>query len=148
MESCFFHNGKSHLAKALAYEACKKQHSVLCVAVMNLVNTLIEAATERKLEKTTRKYAKPQLLVVDELDYISIDRTGSEFLFQVFAKRYDSHCASIIITTNRAFKEWTMTFDKDAILTSAVLDRILPCWKVVVIEGKSYRMRKAFNAKV
>ena len=138
--------GKTFLAKALAYEACKKQHSVLCVAAMDLVNTLIEAATEKKLEKTIRKYATPQLLIIDELGYIPLDRTGSELLFQVFARRYDSPCASTIITTNRVFKEWTMTFNNDAVLTSAVLDRILHRCEIVIIEGKSYRMRKAFDA--
>lgn len=135
--------GKTHLAKALAYEVCKKQHSVLCVAAMELVNTLIEAATAKKLEEAIRKYTKPQLLVVDELGYIPLDRTASELLFQVFARRYESLCGSTIITTNRAFKEWATTFANDAVLTSAVLDRIVHRCEIVVIEGKSYRMRKA-----
>ena len=139
--------GKTHLAKALAYEACKKRHSVLCVTAVELVNMLIKAASEKKLEEAISKYTKPQVLLVDELGYIPFDRTASELLFQVFARRYDSPCASTIITTNRAFKEWTKIFANDAVLTSAVLDRIVHRCEIVVIEGKSYRMRKVLTAE-
>jgi len=90
--------------------------------------------------------AKPQLLAVDELDYIPLDRKRSELLFQVFARSYDSPCTSTIITINMVFKEWTMTFNNDAMLTSVVLDRILHRCEIVIIESKSYRMRKAFDA--
>jgi len=135
--------GKTHLAKALAYEACKKRHSVLCISAMELVNALIEATSERKLESKLKKYVKPQLLLIDELGYIPLDKAASELLFQVFARRYEEQYASTIITTNRAFKEWPITFANDAVLTSAVLDRILHRCEVVTVEGTSYRMRKA-----
>jgi DNA replication protein DnaC len=110
---------------------------------MELVNALIEATSERKLESKLKKYVKPQLLLIDELGYIPLDKAASELLFQVFARRYEEQYASTIITTNRAFKEWPITFANDAVLTSAVLDRILHRCEVVTVEGTSYRMRKA-----
>ncbi len=139
--------GKTHLAKALAYEACKKRHSVLCVPAMELINSLVEAASEKRMEERLRKYAKPELLVIDEFGYIPLDRAASELLFQMLARRYDSQCAPTIITTNRAFKEWPKALANDAVLASALLDRVLERCEVISIEGKSYRMRKTIETE-
>jgi len=134
--------GKTHLARALACEACRNQHSVLCVSAMQMVNTLVEASAAKRLEKAMAKYTRPELLLLDELGYIPLDQASAELVFQVFARRYDSKHGSVIVTTNRAFKEWGKTFAGDAGLTSAVLDRVIHRCELVTIEGTSYRMRK------
>lgn len=134
--------GKTHLAKALAYEACKKKHAVVCENAMHLINTLLEAAAENRLEAAMKKFTKPRLLLVDELGYIPLDRPAAEMFFQLLARRYESQEASTIITTNRAFADWPKTFANDATLTSAVLDRVVHRCEVVMIKGTSYRMRE------
>jgi len=139
--------GKTHLAKALAADACRKGHSALFISAMHMANMLVEAQAGKALDKVVEKLSKPTLLVVDELGYIPMDRAASELMFQVFSRRYDSNCAPVVITTNRTFKEWTKTFAQDGVLTSAVLDRILHRCNPVVIEGTSYRMRKITDPK-
>lgn len=131
--------GKTHLAAALAREACLKRLPVLFTSAIDIVNHLTEARAQNNLAAAIRRYARPKLLVVDELGYLPLDKVGAEMLFQVFCVRYE--VASTVITTNRAFKEWTKTFANDATITSAVLDRINHHCEVVVIEGQSYRMK-------
>jgi len=86
-----------------------------------------------------KKYLKPSLLVLDELGYLPIDKTGADLLFQVISHRYDQ--GTLIITTNRAYKHWPEIFNNDSTLTSAILDRVLHHAETAVIEGKSYRMK-------
>ena len=90
-------------------------------------------------DKAIRKYTLPKLLVIDELGYLPIDKLGANLLFQIISKRYET--GSILLTGNRAFKEWPKIFDNDSTVTSAVLDRLLHHSEVVIIEGKSYRMK-------
>jgi DNA replication protein DnaC len=78
-------------------------------------------------------------LVIDEVGYLPIDRTGANLLFQVISERYER--GSIILTTNQPFKSWPKLFNDDATLTSAVLDRLLHHAETVVIDAKSYRMK-------
>jgi DNA replication protein DnaC len=78
-------------------------------------------------------------LVLDELGYLPIDKTGADLLFQIISGRYEK--ASTIITTNQPYKSWARIFNNDATITSAVLDRLLHHAETVVIEGKSYRMK-------
>ena len=78
--------------------------------------------------------------MVDELGYLPIDKKGADLLFQIISTRYER--GSIIITTNRAFKDWAQIFNNDSTLTSALLDRLLHHAEAVVIEGKSYRMKE------
>lgn len=77
---------------------------------------------------------------MDELGYLPIDKNGADLLFQIISERYER--GSIIITTNRVFKDWPQIFNNDTTLTSALLDRLLHHTEAVVIEGKSYRMRE------
>lgn len=132
--------GKSHLATALAHHACHEGHSVLFTTAIDLVNTLAAAQAEHRLERELRRYTKPAILLIDELGYLPIDRYGADLLFQVVSARYER--GSIILTTNRPFKNWPAIFSDDAVLTSAVLDRLLHHHELVVIEGPSYRMGK------
>jgi len=131
--------GKTHLATALAYEACLAGHTVLFTTAIDIVNTLAAAQSTQRLKAELKKYTHPSVVLVDELGYLPIDKTGADLLFQVFSQRYET--GSTIVTTNQAYKHWAKVFNNDATLTSAVLDRLLHHAETVTIEGKSYRMK-------
>lgn len=131
--------GKTHLATALAYQACLKGHSVLFATAVDIVNTLAAAHTTGRLKPEMKKYLKPTLLCIDELGYLPLDKTGADLLFQIISQRYER--GSIVLTTNRAFKHWPEIFNNDSTVTSAVLDRLLHHAETVIIDGKSYRMK-------
>jgi DNA replication protein DnaC len=131
--------GKTHLAIALGYESCLKGHSVLFTSAIDVINTLAAAKRTGRLKQEIKKYAKPALLIVDELGYLPIDKSGADLLFQVISVRYER--GSTLITSNRAFKDWPKIFNNDSTLTAALLDRLLHHAETVVIEGKSYRMK-------
>lgn len=135
--------GKTHLAIALALEACRRNHSVLFTSAVDIINTLAEARAENCLRKAIRRYATPAVLAIDELGYLPVDRVGAELLFQVLGERYEK--GSTIITTNRAYKQWAKTFANDATLASAVLDRVVHHCETVIIKGKSYRLKDRAN---
>jgi len=130
--------GKTHLATALAVEACKRNLHVLFVPAVEMVQNLAAAAAAGNLQQTLRRYLKPQLLICDELGFLGIDRNGADLLFQVLNGRYER--ASTVITTNRVYRDWVLTFNNDATITSAVLDRVMHHCETVTIEGRSYRM--------
>ena len=131
--------GKTHIANAIGYEACLKGYSVLFSTAVNTINTLTAAQSTGRLKQELNKCLKPDLLIMDELGYLPIDKTGADLLFQVISHRYEQ--GSLIITTNRAFKEWPEIFNNDSTLTSALLDRLLHHTETVVIEGRSFRMK-------
>ena len=132
--------GKTHIATALGYQACMKNNTVLFTSAIDAVNNLIAAQHAGQLKQELKKYLKPSLLIMDELGYLPIDKNGADLLFQIISQRYER--GSIIITTNRVFKEWPEIFNNDSTLTSALLDRLLHHTEAVLIEGDSYRMRK------
>lgn len=131
--------GKTHLATALGYTACLQGYSVLFTSAIDVINTLSAAKTSGRLKQELKKYTKPSLLILDELGYLPIDKAGADLLFQVISLRYEQ--GSMIITSNRAYKEWPKLFNNDSTLTSAILDRLLHHAETVVIEGKSFRMK-------
>jgi DNA replication protein DnaC len=131
--------GKTHLATALGYTACLQGHSVLFASAIDVINTLAAAKSAGRLKAELKKYTKPALLILDELGYLPIDKTGADLLFQVISLRYEQ--GAMIITSNRAFKEWPTIFNHDSTLTSAVLDRLLHHADTIIIEGKSFRMK-------
>ncbi len=131
--------GKTHLASALGYTSCLQGYSVLFASAIDVINTLAAAKSAGRLKLELKKYAKPALLILDELGYLPIDKTGADFLFQVISLRYEQ--GSTLITSNRAFKDWPKIFNNDSTLTAAILDRLLHHAETVVIEGKSYRMK-------
>jgi DNA replication protein DnaC len=131
--------GKTHLATALGYQACLQGRSVLFATAIDTINTLIAAQSSGRLKQELNKYLKPSLLILDELGYLPVDKIGSDMLFQIISHRYEH--GSLIITTNRAFKDWPEIFNNDSTLTSALLDRLLHHTETIVIEGKSYRMK-------
>jgi DNA replication protein DnaC len=131
--------GKTHLATALGYAACQQGLSVLFANAIDVINTLHAAQTKGTLKTELRKYTNPALLVLDEIGYLPIDQRGADLLFQVISARYER--GSIVLTTNKAFKQWPSIFNGDSTITSAVLDRLLHHGHTVVIEGASFRMK-------
>jgi DNA replication protein DnaC len=131
--------GKTHLATALGYAACQQGMSVLFANAIDVVNTLHAAQTKGGLKSELRKYTAPSLLILDEVGYLPIDQRGADLLFQVISARYER--GSIVLTTNKAFKQWPSIFNGDSTITSAVLDRLLHHAETIVIEGSSYRMK-------
>ena len=131
--------GKTHLATALGYAACLEGHSVLFADAIAVVNDLTAAQKAGQLKQALKKYLNPQLLHLDEIGYLAIDQRGADLLFQVISQRYER--GSIIITTNKPFKQWPSIFANDTTIASAVLDRLLHHAETVVIEGRSYRMK-------
>ncbi len=131
--------GKSHLASALGYAACQRGYNVLFANAIDVINTLSAAQHKGTLKTEMRKYLTPALLILDEVGYLPIDQRGSDLLFQVISQRYER--GSIVLTTNKAFKQWPSIFNGDSTITAAVLDRLLHHAHTVVIEGTSYRMK-------
>jgi len=132
--------GKTHLASALGYQACLKGHTVLFSSAIDAINNLIAAQHAGTLKQELKKYLRPSLIILDELGYLPIDKNGADLLFQIISARYER--GSIVITTNRVFKDWSQIFNNDSTLTSALLDRLLHHTEAVVIEGKSFRMKE------
>jgi DNA replication protein DnaC len=131
--------GKTHLATALAYAACQNGYSVLFANAIDVINTLSAAQTNGILKSELKRYLAPALLVLDEVGYLPIDQRGADLLFQVISQRYER--GSLLVTSNKAFKQWSTIFNGDSTITSAVLDRLLHHAETVVIEGSSYRMK-------
>ena len=130
--------GKTHLASALAMEACRSGYTVLFTSAVDIVNTLKSAKHNNKLPQVMKKYTRPQLLIIDELGYMPVDKEACDLLFQIVSNRYER--GSIVITTNRSYKDWPIIFNNDATVTSAILDRLLHHVETIKIEGQSYRM--------
>jgi len=131
--------GKTHLATALGYAACLEGHSVLFATAIDVINHLSAAQKKSSLKTELKKYLRPRLLVLDELGYLPIDQHGADLLFQVISQRYER--GSIVLTTNKPFKQWPTIFNNDSTITAAVLDRLLHHAETVVLEGISYRMK-------
>jgi DNA replication protein DnaC len=131
--------GKTHLATALGYAACLEGHSVLFANAIEVINHLSAAQKKSTLKTELKKYLCPRLLVLDEIGYLPIDQHGADLLFQVISQRYER--GSIVVTTNKPFKQWASIFNNDSTIASAVLDRLLHHAETVVIEGTSFRMK-------
>ena len=131
--------GKSHLATALGYAACQKGMKVLFKSAIDVINGLEAAHATGRLSEELKKYRNPDILILDELGYLPLDKRGADLLFQIISLRYEQ--GAIVITTNRAFKQWPEIFNNDSTLTSAILDRLLHKASVIKIEGPSYRMK-------
>ncbi|MGE3310072.1 MAG: IS21-like element helper ATPase IstB [Limisphaerales bacterium] len=135
--------GKTHLATALGYAACQDGHSVLFADAIGVINDLAAAQKRGLLKRQLRKYLGPEVLLLDEIGYLPIDQHGADLLFQVISQRYER--GSLIVTTNKPFKQWASIFNNDGTIASAVLDRLLHHAETVVIEGPSYRMKDRDN---
>lgn len=137
--------GKTHLASALAYSACLEDYPVLFAGAIEVINDLQDAQKSGGLKRALKKYLRPELLVLDEVGYLPIDQKGADLLFQVISQRYER--GSIVLTTNKPFKQWPSIFNNDSTIASAVLDRLLHHAETVLIEGGSYRMKDQEGGK-
>lgn len=130
--------GKTHLAIALGVLACEQNYRVIFKTTAGLVNELVEAKQERRLTYLLRQLKRVDLLILDELGYITFDLAGAELLFQLLASRYET--ASTLVTSNLMFSEWVKVFH-DKSLTAALLDRITHRALVLNMTGTSFRQR-------
>ncbi len=131
--------GKTHLATALGWAACQAGPRVRFATAIDIINSLLAAQNAGRLVKELKAYTRPELLIIDELGYLPIDKRGADLLFQIISQRYER--GSIVLTANKVYKHWPSIFNNDSTLTSAILDRILHHAETIVIEGKSYRMK-------
>jgi DNA replication protein DnaC len=134
--------GKTHAAIVLGIEACRRGHRVLFTTAADLVNTLVEAREEKQLKKYLARLHHYSLVVIDELGYIPFSPEGAQLLFQVFADRYER--ASLLITTNLKFAEWTKVFG-EAALTAALLDRLTHRCYIYDFEWESIRFTESMQ---
>jgi DNA replication protein DnaC len=131
--------GKTHLAVALGRRAILAGYTVLFVAAPSLVAQLAKAHAEGRIEERLVHFAKPKLLIVDELGYLPFEPDAAHLFFQLVSRRYER--GSMLITSNRAISEWGGVFG-DAVVATAILDRLLHYSHVVTIRGDSYRLRE------
>jgi len=134
--------GKTHLAIATGLAACRLGKRVRFYTAANLVNQLEEAQKQYQLERLLAKLEKVDLLVIDELGYLSFSRAGAELLFQVIAERYER--ASTMVTTNLPFGEWGQVFQGER-MTAALLDRLTHRCHIFEINGTSYRFKESMG---
>lgn len=132
--------GKSHIATALGYEACRQGMRVKFYTAAGLINELLAAQQEYRLNKLERQWLVPHLVILDELGYVPFSRVGSELLFQFCSSRYER--GSMIITTNLEFPKWTEVLG-DEQMTAALLDRLTHNAHILNINGDSYRFKQA-----
>jgi DNA replication protein DnaC len=131
--------GKTHLAVALGREAIQHGHSTLFTSATALVTALTNAHHTGRLEERLVHFTKPKLLILDELGYLPLEANAAHLFFQLVSRRYER--GSILITSNRAVSEWGTVFG-DAVVATAILDRLLHHSHVITIRGDSYRLRE------
>jgi DNA replication protein DnaC len=128
--------GKTHLANSIGQLACLQGHRVKFVVAADLVNSLVTAQTKNALGRCLTTWGSYDLLLIDELGYLSFDSRGADLLYQVFNRRYQRN--STIVTTNLPFKEWGKLFT-NAAAASAIADRLVHKGLLIRITGKSRR---------
>ena len=130
--------GETHLAISLGITAAKARKSVYFITCHDLITQLNKAFFENKLDSKIKHFYKYDLLIIDEIGYLPIEKQGSNLFFQLIAKRYEKH--STIITTNINFIKWGNVFS-DSAIANAILDRLLHHSTVIPIQGTSYRIK-------
>lgn len=129
--------GKTHLAQALGFAACQREFRTLFTTAADMINHLVAHKSDHSLERALKKFCSPKLLIIDELGYLPLDKEGRDLFFQVISKR--SQLGSVILTTNKAFKDWGEVFQDNAVAT-AIAERLIEHGELIKIEGKSYRV--------
>jgi DNA replication protein DnaC len=129
--------GKTHIALGLGLSACQKGMSVGFVTAAALVHELMEARDERRLLRLQKQMVSHKLLIIDELGFVPLSKTGAELLFELISQRYER--GATLITSNLPFDEWTETFGSER-LTGALLDRLTHHVSILEMNGESYRL--------
>jgi DNA replication protein DnaC len=130
--------GKTHLAIGLGMSAVKNGITVYFTTAADLIDDLKQHSSMGMLKERLRKIARYNLLIVDEIGYLPLDKEGANFLFQLVSMRYER--SSLVLTSNKPFKDWGQIFGDD-VVASAILDRLLHHCTVVNIKGESYRIK-------
>ncbi len=134
--------GKTHIALGLGLAACQKGLPVRFITAAALVHELIEARDEKRLLRLQKQMLAPKLLIIDELGFVPLSKTGAELLFELISQRYER--SSTLITSNLPFEEWTETFGSER-LTGALLDRLTHHVSILEMNGESYRLAQSRN---
>ena len=132
--------GKSTIAQNLGYQAVMQGHTVLFTTAANMLSDLAAQDGDNALRRRLQYYARPRLLVIDEIGYLSYSNRHADLLFEIINRRYEQH--STVVTTNRPFGEWAEIFPNAACVVS-LIDRLVHHSQVIAIEGDSYRMKEA-----
>jgi len=132
--------GKSMIAQNLAYQAAFQGYSVLFTSAASMLNDLAAQDGDNALRRRLKYYAQPQLLVIDEIGYLSYSNRHADLLFEIVNRRYEK--SAILVTTNRPFAEWGEVFPNAACVVS-LIDRLLHHSEIIAIEGSSYRVKEA-----
>lgn len=132
--------GKSTLALNLAYQALVNGHTALFTTAGQMLGELAALDSDSALRRRLHRYATPDVLVIDEVGYLSYSNRHADLLFELISRRYGA--ASTVVTTNRPFAEWSEVFPNAACVVSLV-DRLVHRAEVVAIEGESYRVKEA-----
>ena len=132
--------GKSMLACNLGHQALIQGHTVLFITAGQLLGELAALDSDSALRRRLKHYAAPDLLLIDEVGYLSYSNRHADLLFELISRRYEQK--STVITTNRAFKEWHEVFPNAACVVS-LIDRLVHRCEIVAIEGESYRLKEA-----
>ena len=132
--------GKTHIALGLGLAACQHGQSVAFTTAAALVHELLEARDEKRLLRLQKQLASHRLLIIDELGFVPLSKTGAELLFEVFSQRYER--GSVLVTSNLPFDEWTEVFGSER-LTGALLDRLTHHVHILEMNGDSYRLTQS-----
>ena len=132
--------GKSMLAQNIAHQALILGHTVLFTSAGQLLGDLAALDSDSALRRRLRHYARPSLLVIDEVGYLSYSNRHADLMFELVIRRYQNK--STVITTNRPFAEWREVFPNAACVVSLV-DRLVHNAEIIAIEGESYRLKEA-----
>jgi len=136
--------GKTHLAIGLGIRLCKQKYTVLFYTAANLVTELVEARDDHRLSRLEQKLEKVDLLIVDELSYLTFSKSQSELLFHVLSIRNER--GSVIITTNLEFSRWGDLFP-NSMLTAALIDRLTHHAHILNMNAESYRFKQRLSKK-
>lgn len=136
--------GKTHLLTGLCVAACRQRRRVRFTTAANLVNELVEAKHQLQLRRVLARWARYDLIAIDEVGYVPLAEVGAEFLFQVIAERAEQ--AAVILTTNLPFSEWTQVIP-NARLCKALLDRITDRAHIIETGTESYRFRRTLDRR-
>lgn len=136
--------GKTHIALALGLAACQKGYRVRFTTAAALVHELMEAKDEKRLLRFQKLLASYELLIIDELGFVPLSKTGAEMLFEIFSLRYER--GATMVTSNLPFNEWTEGLGSER-LTGALLDRLTHHVHILEMNGESYRLKESKRNK-
>jgi DNA replication protein DnaC len=136
--------GKTHLANAIGLEALKKGYKVLFTHANEVIDKLHTSRADGTYRTALNKILSPDLLIIDELGFKKVPASGIDDFFEIIRQRYEK--ASVVITSNRSFEDWGQILG-DAVMASAIIDRIVHHATILKITGKSYRVKNYLKSE-